>query len=107
MFAAAVRWSGAKLLGPQLTRLPARWVAPAVEASDYQNAVILHLEKYAIWEAANSRTAGAPIDERELQRMFLERFNGSLDRQRETLSKLLANVGVPCPRFQQIFIGVS
>jgi hypothetical protein len=51
-----------------------------VEASDYHNPMILHLEEYALREAAHSRTAAAPIDERELQRMFRDGVNRSRDR---------------------------
>ena len=42
--------------------------------------------------------------ERELQWVFRERFDRGLDRHRETLAKCRANVGVPCPCFQQILI---
>jgi hypothetical protein len=52
-----------------VTRLPAPRVAPAVEAGDYHGPMLLHLEEYAIREAAHPRTAGVPMDERELQRV--------------------------------------
>ena len=37
--------------------------------------------------------------------MFRERLNRGFDSKRETLAKLRADVGIPCPCFQQIFIG--
>jgi hypothetical protein len=42
---------------PQLPRLPAPRIAPAVEARDYDNAILLKLEKYAVGEAPHSRTS--------------------------------------------------
>ena len=77
-----------------LTRLPARWVALAVEAGDYHNPMFLHLEEKAIREAAHSCAAGAPVNERELQRVLRERLNRSCNCQCETLAKLQANVGI-------------
>jgi hypothetical protein len=87
--------------------LPSRWVAFAVKASNHHNPMLLKLEEYGIREAAHSRTAAVPVDERESLGTLRERLNGCLDRQRETLRKLRTNVGIPCPRFQQIFIGVG
>jgi hypothetical protein len=55
-------------------------VAPTVEASDYHNPMILHLEEYDLREAVHSRAATAPVDERELQRTFRDGLNRSRDR---------------------------
>jgi hypothetical protein len=68
-----------------LPRLPAPRIAPAVEAGYHHNPIVLHFEEYAIREKPHSRTAMAPVDDRELQRMFCECLNRGLDRQRETL----------------------
>jgi len=68
--------------------------------------MFLCFEEYAVRKATHSRAAGVPMDERELQRVFCECFNCGFGRACETLAKLGANVGIPCPGFQQIFIGV-
>jgi hypothetical protein len=75
-----------------------------VEASDYHDPMLLNLEEYSIWKTAHSRTATAPVDDWELQWMFRYRLNRGLDRQRETLPKLRADIVIPCSRVQQIFI---
>ncbi len=66
--------------------------------------MLLNLEKYSVRKAPHSRTATAPVDNRELQWMFRDCLNRGLDRERETLPKLRANVVIPCPPFQQILI---
>jgi hypothetical protein len=78
-----------------LTRLPARWVAFAVEARDYNSPMPLHLEEYAIWEAVHSRTANVGVYNRKLQGMLRERLNGFFDRGSKTLCKLGTNIGIP------------
>jgi hypothetical protein len=75
-----------------------------VEAGDHDDPMLLNLEEYSVGKAPNSRTATAPVDDRELQWMFRYCLNRGLDCQRETLPKLGANVVIPCSRFQQILI---
>jgi hypothetical protein len=75
-----------------------------VEAGDYHNPMLLNLEEYSVWEAPNSRTPTAPVDDRELQWIVCDCRNRGLDRQCEALRKLRANVVIPGPRFQQILI---
>lgn len=87
-----------------LPRLPVSGIAPAVEAGDYRYPMLLKFEEYAIRESPHSRTATVPVDDRELQWMFSNRFNRGLHRQGETLPKFQADVVVPCPSFQQILI---
>jgi len=43
----------------------------------------------------HSRTATAPVDNRKLQWMLCQCLNRGLDRQRETLPKLRADVVIP------------
>jgi hypothetical protein len=66
-------------------RLPAPRIAPAVEAGDHHDPMLLNLEEYSVGKAPHSRTATAPVDDRELQRMFRYCLNRRFDRQRETL----------------------
>jgi hypothetical protein len=66
--------------------------------------MLLHFEEYAIRESPNSRSPTVPVDDRELQWLFRDYINRGLDRERETLPKLRANVVIPCPSVQQIFI---
>jgi len=61
-----------------------------VEAGDYDNPMLLNLEEYSVREPPHSRTATAPVDNRELQWMLCHRLNRDLDRPRETLPKLRA-----------------
>jgi hypothetical protein len=91
-------------IGADLPQLPASRIAPAVEAGDNYNPIILQFEEYAVGESPHSSAPEVPVHDRELQWMFGHCFNRALDPQRETLSKLRANVVIPCPRFQQIFI---
>src|SRR5229473_7531601 len=79
----------------QLPRLPTLWVAPAVEARDDHNPVLLNLKEYSVGEEPHSRTATAPVDDRELHWMFRDCLNRRLDCQREALPKLGANVVIP------------
>ena len=71
-----------------------------MEAGDYHDPVLLHLEEYSVGKTAHSRATTASVDRRKLQWMF----RNCLNRQRETLAKLEANVVIPCPRFKQILI---
>lgn len=87
-----------------LSRLPASRIAPAVEAGDYHNPMLLNLEEYSVGEAPHPRTATTEVADRELQRMLRDCHHRGLDCQGETLPKLRANIVVPCPRFQQILI---
>ena len=87
-----------------LPRLPAPRIAPAVEAGDYHNSLLLNLEEYSVWEAPNSRTPTASVDDRELQWSVCDCRNRGLDCQREALPKLRANIVIPSPRFQQILV---
>src|SRR5450759_5013483 len=87
-----------------LPRLPAPRIASAVEAGDHHDPMLLNLEEQPIGKAPHSRTATAPVDDRELQCMFRDCLNRGLDCQRETIPKLRPNVVIPCPRFQQILI---
>jgi hypothetical protein len=75
-----------------------------VEAGDYNNPMLLNLEEYSVGEASYSRAATAPVDYRELQRVFYHCLNRGLDRQCKTLPELRADVVIPCPRFQQILV---
>jgi hypothetical protein len=77
-----------------------------VEASDNHNSIFLNLEEYSVGEAPHSGTATVPVDDRELQWMFGYCLNCCFYCQGETLPKLRAYVVVPCPRFQQILIGL-
>src|SRR5271168_2621951 len=76
----------------RLPQLPAPRIAPAVEAGDHHYAMLLNLEEYSVGKAPHSDTATAPVDDRKLQWMFRHCLNRGLDRQRETLAKLRANV---------------
>ena len=87
-----------------LPRLPTPWVAPAVEARDDHNPVLLNLKEYSVGEAPHSRTPAAPVGDRELHWMFRDYLKRRFDCQREPLPKLGANVVIPCPRFQQILV---
>ena len=87
-----------------LPQLPAPWVAPAVEARDYYNPMLLNFEKNSVRKPPHSRTASAPVNGRKLQRVFRYGLNCSFDRQRETLAKLQANAVIPRPCIQQILI---
>jgi hypothetical protein len=87
-----------------LSRLPAPRIAPAVEAGDCHNPMLLNLEEYSVGEPPHSRTATAPVGNRELQWMLCDCLNRDLDRPRETLPELRAYFVIPCPRFLQIFI---
>ena len=75
-----------------------------MEASYHHNPIVVHLEEYAVRETTYSRTATVSVDYRELQRMFRQCLNRGLDRQRETLTKLRADLVIPSPRFQQVLI---
>jgi hypothetical protein len=66
--------------------------------------MLLNLEEYSVGEAPHSRTAKATVNHRELQRMLRYCLNRGLDRQRETLPKLRADVVIPCTRVQQVLI---
>ena len=88
----------------QRAGLPAPRIAPAVEAGYHHNPIVLHLEEYAIRETPHSRTATASVDYRKLQGMFCQCLNRDLDRQRETPTKLRADVVIPSSRFQQVLI---
>src|ERR1700722_13584438 len=87
-----------------LPRLPMPRLAPAVEAGDDHDSMLLNLEEYSLREAPHARTATASIHNRKLQWMFRDRPNRVLDRQCETFSQLRADVVIPCPRFQQILV---
>ena len=87
-----------------LPRLPAPRIAPAVEAGDCHNPMLLNLEEYSLGELPHSRAATVPVDNRELQWMVGDCLNRDLDRQRETLPKLREYVVIPCLRFLQILI---
>jgi hypothetical protein len=56
-----------------------------VEAGDHHDPMLLNLEEYSVGKAPHSRTATAPVDDRELQRMFRYCLNRGLDRKRETI----------------------
>ena len=73
-----------------------------MEAGNHHDPMLLNLEKYSVGKAPHSRTATAPVNDRELHWMFRHCLNRGLDRQCETLPKLRANVVIPCPRFQCI-----
>jgi hypothetical protein len=87
---------GTSLLPP----LPTPWVAPAVEARNHHDPLLLDLKEYSVGEAPHSCTSTAPADDRELCWMFRDRLNRLLDCQRKPLPKHGANVVIPCPRFQ-------
>ena len=62
-----------------LPRLPASWIAPAVEAGDYYNPMLLKLEEYAVREAAHARSATVPVDDGKLQWTFRDCLNRGVD----------------------------
>lgn len=66
--------------------------------------MLLNLEEYSVGEPQHSRTATAPVDNRELQWMVGDCLNRDRNRPRETLPELRAYVVIPCPRFQQILV---
>ncbi len=78
-----------------------------MKAGNYYDPMLLNLEKYSVGKASHSRAATVSVDDRELQRTFRHCLNRRLDCGRETLTQLRANVVIPCPRFQQIFIRVG
>jgi len=84
--------------------MPTPRVAPAVEACDDHNPVLLNLKEYSVGEASHSRTSTAPVDDRKLHWMFRDCLNRRFDCERKPLAKLKANVVIPCPRFQQILV---
>ena len=61
-------------------RLPVFRIAPAVEAGNYQNSVLLHLEEDSLWKPPDTRAAPPSMYNRKLQWMFGDRFNRSLYR---------------------------
>ena len=75
-----------------------------METGDYYNPMFLGLEEQTIRETPHSGAATIPVDDRKLQRMFCDCLDRSFDCQGETLPKLRADIVVPRPRIQQIFI---
>ena len=75
-----------------------------MEAGNHHNAALLNLEEYAIRETPHSRSTTVAVDYGKLQWMFRYGVNGGFDCQGEALSKVGADVVVPCPCVQQIFI---
>jgi|SRR5271168_4436278 len=91
---------------PLLSRLPASRIAPAVEARDYHDPMLLRLEEYAIRKAPHPGAATVPVDGRELRCMFRDCLNRRLRLLGRTAPKFWTDVVVPSPRFQQILIGL-
>jgi hypothetical protein len=85
--------------------MPAFWTTFAVKAGDYQDALLLHFEKYSVREARNASAPHGPMNNWELLGMCRYCLDGSLDRQRETIPKLRASFFVPGARFFQFFKG--
>jgi hypothetical protein len=61
-----------------LSCLPAFRIAPAVEAGDYHNPMLLNLEEYSVRKAPYSGTPPSPVDDSELQRAFCDCLDGCL-----------------------------
>jgi hypothetical protein len=72
-------------------------IASAVKAGNHHNPMFLHLEEYSVGKAPYSGTPPLSIDDRELQSISSDGFNRGLDRQRESLPKLWADVVIPGP----------
>lgn len=75
-----------------------------MEASDYHDPMFLNVEEYSVRKPPHSCTATTSVDDRELQWVIRDGLNRALDGQRETFPKRRADVVIPCPCFQQIFI---
>jgi len=73
-----------------------------VEAGDYHNPMLVHLEEYSVGEAPDSRTPPSPIHDRELQRVLRDCVNCCFDFQREPVPKLRAYIVIPCSRASQL-----
>jgi hypothetical protein len=83
-----------------LPQLPTSRTAPAVEASDDHDPMLLHFEEYSAGKTAHSRTATSPVNGRKLQWILRYCLKRGFNRRCETLTKLRANVVIPCTRFQ-------
>jgi hypothetical protein len=92
---------------PSLPRLPPPRISPAVEAGNHHNPLLLNLEEDSIGKTPHSRAATVPVDDRELQCIFCDRFDCGLDCQREAFPKFVTNPVIPRPRFEQILIRLA
>lgn len=75
-----------------------------MEARNHHNPMLLNFEENSVGKAAYSRTPASTMDDGELQWALRDCLNGGLDCQRETVTKLRANVVIPRPHFQQILV---
>lgn len=85
-------------LAPHLnlqTGLPAFGIAPAVEAGNYDNPMLLNLEEYCVGKASDTRPPLSSMDDWKLQRVLCDCLNGRFDCPCETLRQFRPYLLVP------------